>query len=136
MCQSQNTFWKCRHLASGKFHLCTKYSETAGRECEGYTSFARVIQRVCPTCSRRAAARPAPSQSEQASAGAEELTESAKLERERQRRARTWAPNRRTKTGKKSVVNRYLESREALGAGSGASAGADTQAGAEASAKS
>lgn len=131
MCRSRNTFWKCRHLVSGNFDLCDKYSATAGRECDGYTSFARVIKRPCPTCSRRAAARP-PSEAEQATAGAEELTEEQKLEKERRRRVRAWAPSRRTKKGKGSEISRYLESREALGAGPSSTASADAQAGAEA----
>ena len=75
MCQSQNTWWACRDLASGKFLICEKYRATSGRECDGYTSFSRVIKRQCPKCRRQRKQTPrtdlkARVDGDQASAGA------------------------------------------------------------------
>ena len=50
MCQNQTTFWACNDLASGRFLICEKYRATLGRECEGYTSFARRINLRCSKC--------------------------------------------------------------------------------------
>ena len=58
MCQNQTSFWACNDLASGRFLICEKYRATLGRECEGYTSFARKINRQCPKCRKKAGQTP------------------------------------------------------------------------------
>lgn len=116
MCQSQHIFWKCRHLASGAFHLCASYSATLGRQCDGYTSFARVINCDCPSCRRTDQSTSthvhAEIDSEQATAGADEIdwgnaTESDK-EKERRRRVNAWVA-KQSESSRKSTTNDDLE---------------------------
>ena len=134
MCRSQNTFWRCRHLAFGKIDLCATYHATLGRQCDGYTSFARVINAVCPSC-RHTTDRSlrthlhAEIDTEQATAGADEIdwqrgSESDKQKETRRRRLHTWAPSRQSESSRIPVIDNHLEEEPILGAQEEATLGA------------
>ena len=50
MCQIQTSFWSCGQLAEGRTIICFTYQLTQGKCCDGYSSFSRMIFKVCPNC--------------------------------------------------------------------------------------
>ena len=50
MCQIQTSFWSCGQLAEGRTIVCFTYQLTQGKCCNGYSSFSRMIFKVCPNC--------------------------------------------------------------------------------------
>lgn len=121
MCQSQNSFWACRCLAQGRFLMCERYRSTAGRECDGYTSFSRVVRRPCPRHSRQEGrtspnASEARDNSDQATAGAEERkNDSGTLRPIRPKQP--YAPNRPSALSRCSMAEKSTEDGEQQAAG-------------------